>query len=466
MLALMRAGDGGASPSSPAQRAHGVLAMLERIDGGIVDAVPRVGGDAILTAEQQMELDSIAKSGEKGVVRYMSPIIAALRGCVRVAEARASCAPVLVNSELFPWLEHPAGRGLTELRLKPDLFRSWAPFVEMRDGGKGQGPDRDYGVIGSAALQRAGAIAEVYEARGGALTQSDFGELCTYHDALGGGVRRGVLFGPRAFWLYKTVLARPLKLVRARWTDGGSADVFRSFFEPDEHDELDVPEPPLLSLLRTVLARLDTTPTAAEDGRCYLGSGATGHVFSVCAPAGEPPRALKIVMAANAVGLGSEYSRMIDAAAAGAPVVPPVTGSLTIAGAGGAFLLARVGAAAPAASARACSRAFAALAALHGAGATHGDARLANLLDVDGELRWIDLLGGVVAAAERATPAFDALARADAETLARSFMHAATPAVLSAAVCEALEGYTARETAASALAVAVWAAVDAARHRI
>jgi hypothetical protein len=464
MLALMRAGDGGAAPSSPAQRALGILAVLARIDGGIIDAVPHPGADAILTAEQQAELVSIAASkgsAEKGVVRYMTPVIAALRGCTSVTDARVTLAPVLVNSELLQWLEHPAGRGLAELRLKPDLFRSWAPFVEERAGGEGQGegPGYDFGVLGSAALQHAGAVAEVYEAKGSALTRSDFGELCAYHDALGRGVCRGVLFGPRAFWLYKTVNASPLKLIRACWTDGGSADTFRDFFEHDADDELDAPEPPLLVLLRTVLARLDTMPTVAADGRCYLGSGATGHVFSVRAPAGEPPRALKVVLAANAVGIGAEYARMLAAAAAGAPVVPPVAGSLTIVGTGGAFLLARVGAAAPATSALACSRAFAALAALHGAGVTHGDARLANLLVVDGELRWIDLLGG--AAAERATPAFDALARSDAETLARSFLQAAAPAVLPAAVQEALSAYIAEETTAvKKLAVAVWAVAD------
>ena len=469
VLALMRAGDGGASPSSPAQRAHFILTALERIDGGIIDAAPRPGGRAILTAVQQAELDIIAalKGSEKGVVRYMTPIIAALRGCTRVAEARATLGPVLVNSELFPWLEHPAGRGFTGLRLKPDLFRSWAPFVEGRAAGDGQGegPGYDFGMLGSVALQHAGTVTEVYEAKGGVLSRSDFGELCAYHDALGHGVRRGVLFGPRAFWLYKTVHASPLKLVRACWTDEGSADTFRDFFVPDAQDELDAPEPPLLGLLRTVLSRLDTALSVAADGRCYLGSGATGHVFTVRAPSDESPCALKVVIAANAIGIASEYTRMISAAAAGAPVIPPVTGSLTIVGTGGAFLLARVGVPVSVASVRACSRAFAALAALHATGVTHGDARLANLLDVDGELCWIDLLGIVVAADERETAAFYALARADAETLARSFLKAAAPSELPAGVDEALGAYIPQEAAAYRLAADVWAATDAKRHR-
>ena len=98
-----------------------------------------------------------------------------------------------------------------------------------------------------------------------------------------------------------------------------------------------------------------------------------------------------------------------------------------------------MGAAAPAASASASDGAFAALAALHAAGVTHGDARLANLLDVDGELRWIDLVGGVAAAP--ASPAFAALARADAETLTRSLLRAAAPAALPEGVAAALGAY-------------------------
>jgi hypothetical protein len=472
ILALMQAGDRATSPSSPAQRAQGALAVLAHIDGGVVEAEPRPGARAVLTAAQQAQLDAAAREDhEEGVVRFMMPVLAALRGCARGDVARDACAPVLVNSEHLPWLEHPAGGGLSKLRLKPDLFRTWAPFIEerVRRGQQGEGPDHVFGVLAGAALQRAGCVKEVYEAtRFATLTRAHFGGLCAYHDALGRGVCRGVLFGPQAFWLYKTVHASPVRLVRACWAEAGSADVFTSFFENDACDELDKPEPPLLALLRELLATLGTALCAAADGRRYLGSGATGHVFAVCAPGGgAPARALKVVLSASAAGVAAEYERMGAAAAVGAPVVPPVDGSLIVAGAGGGFLLSRVGAAAPAASASASAGAFAALAALHAAGVTHGDARLANLLDVDGELRWIDLVGGVAAAP--ASPAFAALARADAETLARSLLRAAAPAALPEGVAAALGAYAVGEpAAASALARAVWTAAAGSgmsRHR-
>lgn len=419
ILALVGASGGDASPASPAQRARGVLDALGHISGGLSDAVVRPGGEAILSAAQQAELDG-AKD-EAGIVRYLTPVIARLRGCARSTAGLNSCDPVLVNSEQQKWLDHPAGGGQPDLRLKPGLFRTWAPFIKKCAGGKGQGEGADYifGELASVALQRANVVTELYEGKFDALSRAEFGALCAYHDALGlrAGVCRGVLFNARHFWLYKTVRSNPTKLVRARWADGGSADVFRAFFEPDVDDELDSPEPPLLCVLRNVLARLGAEPCAAPDGRRYLGSGSTGHVFAVrrSATGGAVMAALKIVLSSNAACIGAEYTRMNAAFEAGAPVVPVVAHSLTVVDVGAGFLLEHVGVVAVVASQRACVRAFTALAALHVVGVTHGDARLANLLVVDGQLRWIDLLGGVVAAAERATGAFDALARADAE---------------------------------------------------
>ena len=496
LLALLRTVDGGAaSPSSLAQRGRGVLSVLEHIKGGIVDEAPIAGREPVLRAAEQAALEAAADAdGEEGVVRYMTPVLARLRGCASHTAAAAAAAagdpaaPLLVNSERLQWLEHAAGGGLAERRLKPDLFRSWAPFVELRSGGDGQGDKDDgyvFGVLGGVALQRAGCVSEVYEAKAGSsIARSHFGELCAFHDALGSGVHRGVLFCARTFWLYKTVNASPVKLVRARWTDGGSAEVFRAFFERDALDALDAPEPPLLVLLRALLARLGVAPCAAADGRsCYLGSGATGHVFAVrarAAPRGAPLLALKVVLAASAASVGAEFTRMRTAAEAGAPVIAPIDGSLSVvdaaagaAGGGGGFLLSRVGAAAGAASARACERAFAALAALHGAGVVHGDARLANLLEVEGELRWVDLLGGLADATERAAPAFRQLARADAETLAHSVLRRAAPAALPDAARAAAGDYAAAlasgsgaAAAAVALARIVWAAAaDAAAQR-
>ena len=94
-----------------------------------------------------------------------------------------------------------------------------------------------------------------------------------------------------------------------------------------------------------------------------------------------------------------------DAAVAGAPVLAPLVGSLVTydgggeaAAFGGGFLLQCVGAPAGAGSLRACNAAFAVLASPHAEGVHHGDARLPNLLDLGGVLRWIDLQGGPLSA--------------------------------------------------------------------
>ena len=154
----------------------------------------------------------------------MTPVLAALRSC----GGDGPFAPLLVNSE------SPVGCGHDDLRLKPDLFRSWAPFVKLRAGGEGQGVSAAhvFGVLGGTVLQHAGVVTEVYDAKcAETLTQSHFGELCAYHDCLAG-VCRGVLFGPREFWLYKTVSRCPVQLVRGLWAAPCSAAAFRAFFDP------------------------------------------------------------------------------------------------------------------------------------------------------------------------------------------------------------------------------------------
>jgi hypothetical protein len=462
--------DDGMSPSSPAQRARIVLAVLAQVPFGIVDEQPRLGYDAVLSPEEQAALDAIAASEkEVGVIRFLTPVIARLRGLERGGDAGGDAfAPLLVNSERQPWLESPAARGHANILSRPDLFVSWEPFVALGGTEQGAGSEHIFGVLGGAALQRFGCVSELGEAKREALKPSHFGELVTYHNCFDG-VMRGVLFSPRAFWLYKTVHRSPVKLIRARWADAGSAKVFRDFFARTPTPfgahipDADAPEPPLLALLRAVLLRFGATPRHLDDGRCYLGAGASGAVFAVDVPDPDSRaalRALKVVLAPRTQLVAEEYARMrAVAAAAGDAVVAPVEGSLVIAGdLGGGFLLERVGEGVDAKlkTRGACRDAFRALARLHAAGATHGDARLANLVRVDGELRWIDLLNDFEQYGEAV---FRVLARDDAELLARSALRAAAPAALPGSVRDALDAYAGGSVAAAAaLADAVWAA--------
>jgi hypothetical protein len=116
-------------------------------------------------------------------------------------------------------------------------------------------------------------------------------------------------------------------------------------------------EPPLVALLRRLLLDLGVAPLHVA-GRCYLGSGAFGHVFTVSLPGHVAPLALKAVLRTEPAPFSAEFARMCDLAARGAPIVAPVPGSLRLHEAGddgggvgggfsGGYLMQRVGARLP-----------------------------------------------------------------------------------------------------------------------
>lgn len=100
--------------------------------------------------------------------------------------------------------------------------------------------------------------------------------------------------------------------------------------------------------------------------------------------------------------------------------------------------------------------AFAALAALHACGVYHGDARTANLLNIDGQARWIDLRTGIVDAEGAAALPLEQQGF-DAAVLARSILP--QPQTVPPSVQEALRLYNAAVPGTvAALARAVWGA--------
>jgi hypothetical protein len=201
--------DHGASPPvSPSQIAHGKLETLGRIADGITVAAP-CDGPSILSAAQQDTLSRL-RHNEYGLVNFLTPILAELR--LVPPSIGDPCCPVLVNSELLQWLVHPSSVTRPVLSLKPDLFLSWAPFVDFRDGnealGQGAGPSFRFGVLASYALHKERCVAEIFEAKKGSLVDCHFGELCTYHDCVPG-TCRGVVFGATDFWLYESYNGSP-----------------------------------------------------------------------------------------------------------------------------------------------------------------------------------------------------------------------------------------------------------------
>jgi hypothetical protein len=448
-------------PTSPAQLAHVSLEAL-RASGNVIVASP-TEGTPVLTAAQQAALQTVGEhDGEAGVVKFLTPVLARLR---LVAGAGGGgdadpCRPALVNSERFQWLAPPAAAARADLRFKPDLFFSWLPFVALRGGADGQGGAADgfyFGALAGPALQRERCAPELYEAKRGRLSDGDFGELVAYHRCVPGRCR-GLLFGAEEFWAYESAHGLPVRLTKDRWAAGGAEGRLRAFLSAASA------EPPLVALLRRLLLDLSAAPLHVA-GRCYLGSGAFGHVFTVSLPGHDAPHALKAVLRTEPAPFSAEFARMCALAARGAPIVAPVPGSLRLyeadsgggegGGFSGGYLMQRVGAPHAVGELRRLTAAFGALRALHSFDAVHGDARLPNLLDMGSEeLAWIDLRTAAPASGE----GLAALKRHDAHTLARSALGLAGGAPLPAAVGAALAGWGEDGCGVEEAARAVWVA--------
>jgi hypothetical protein len=438
LLALQHAA---VSPFSDTTLAHTVLQTLRLIPAGIVDATAGRTGDSVLTAEQQSALLIVAEQmKEAGVVRFITPYLRRL--CLPpLADEAEACPPVLVNSEHLQWLVPPTAEQRRDLRLKPDLFQSWLPFVEFRGDGNLEG------VLGGYALQQAGCVAELFEAKRDRLPEAAFGELCGYHSCIKGPCH-GMLFDAQSFQLYQSSSGHPVRLVKSTWTSEGSQELVRSFFSG-------VHEPPLLVLLRELLKSLDLR-LCHINGRCYLGSGAYGHVFTVGTQ--DRAQALKVALSPSHTHVSGEYDLLRRASAAGAPVVRPVAGSVReLPGAGGGgYLLEKVGKPFTLSSARQCRAAFASLAAVHRAGIIHGDPRVPNLLLVDNEAVWIDLQAAVLQPDR--IPA-EQQVRVDAGILVHSILGQGSTVAFPDSVARALALYVAADDASVvALADAVWLA--------
>jgi hypothetical protein len=517
LAALERAQMHSPSPSAVAYSTVGseALKYLERVSKitALAPAPPSSpDSEPIASPALLAQLSDCATEAE--LVAAIAPALYRARGFAD--PAAEACAPVLVNSEAIRWLDALDAALPADQRKKPDLFATWTPFLARAaaaHSGSGMVPA---GKLASRTLQLDGCVAEFYEAKvgSGSLTPSDFGQLADYHSRVPGDVR-GVLFNARYFWLYHSARHLPLSLARGELGSRGSQAALRHFFAGAH-------EPPLLLLLRHLMARLDAVPwtppsaggaegaSAASGGggggggggsapaaaaatgftTPFLGAGGSARVFAVQCRGSARPCALKASLTLQRSQLECEYSLMQRAAAAGAPVVAVVEGSLTIfyhegpaaAYGGGGFLLREVCRPAAVTSLARCKAAFAALHHLHAAGFVHGDARLPNLVlgappaegagaseAPSGEggsaggsggsssggarpqsaMLWIDLREGV----HEALPANQ---RADARMLAASVLHARPGAPLPDSVEAALE--LVGDTRYAALGAAVWAA--------
>ena len=472
--------------------------------------------EPIASPELLAQLGGCANEAE--LVAAIAPILYSVRGFA--GHAAEVCAPVLVNSEAIRWLDALDKYLPADQCKKPDLFATWTPFL-ARAAAAHSGGMVPTGRLASRMLQLDGCVAEFYEAKVGSgnLTPADFEQLVDYHNRVPGDVR-GMLFNARYFWLYHSARHIPLSLVQGELSSRGSQAALRNFFAGAH-------EPPLLLLLRHLMTTLGAVPwtpssaggaekgTGAEGPPAassgggsssapaaaaaavftspFLGAGGSARVFAVQCHGSAQPCALKASLTLQRSELEFEYGLMKRAAAAGAPVVDVVEGSLTFlyregsedahgegsedAYGGGGFLLRDVCKPVQVTSLEHCTAAFDALYQLHAAGFVHGDARLPNLVfgPVKGAgvseapggegsgaggrggssgarsrsaMLWIDLRES-----ECETLPFNQ--RADARSLAASVLHARLSTFLPDSVEAALE-VVSDSASYAALGAAVW----------
>jgi len=425
--------------------------VLRHISGGWTTVDRGLVGEAVITPAQQARLSRCTSEAE--IAACVTPSLQQL--CIANNDADDLCPMVLVNGKRYRWLQVDADGGRGDYDLNPHLWASWKPFVHFTDDACTQG------ILGGAALQQTGGIAGFAEAAGVPVTSEAFGKLVAYHACVGTATCHGMLFNKDAFVLLLTVGGHPVKRIDGKLTQAGSAKVIRDFFKGVE-------APPLVQALRLLLAKLKTS-CLHVDGRCYLGSGAHGHVFTVAGPAGAAPRALKVVLSnlANRHRLATEFACMEAAKAAGAPVVRVVASSLHTRKMGddafaSGYLLEDVGTGVDPRVGRTSkttiTKAFQALAALHLKRVIHGDARLANLVIVGGAYKWIDLCFAVQPAAE---DAFTSAALLEATHLARSVLVLRSTEPLPDAVAAAVAEYDPADVdSTTAIVTALWAIVD------
>ena len=415
------------------------------------------------------ELAGLCECKTEGeLVAAITPLLRNARGLDGAGAAADPCSRVLVNSESVAWLDALHAPLPAKQLKRPDLFATWTPFWSGHvDAARGA-----VGRLAHRALQLDGCVCEFYEAKhgDGELTAADFGQLVDYHSRVRGRVR-GVLFNARFIWFYESVREHPVKLIKGELGARGSREALRVFFDA-------APEPPLVPLLRHLCRELRVAPRhvaaagaepagGAARTSAFLGAGGSARVFCVAAEGGAAaPLALKVSEKLSRADLEYEFSTLMRAAVAGAPVVPVVPDSLVFyvddAGAhrGGGFLLGHVCARAVLETPSRCAAAFEALRALHAAGFAHGDARLPNLVvhghGAGAEMLWIDLR-------EAAAGALAAAQRADARALAASALGVAQGGALPARVDAALGDVPGGGGvgAYKVLAVAVWEAFAA-----
>ena len=367
---------------TPARAGEKALDDVKKI-GGFVE-LPNGDGPAMFSTDQQAAANGF--ESEKRFDVFMTSFFRA---------ALEESGLVLVNSEVYRWLSQSDGVGSHDTDLKPDFFATHYGMYETRnepnDGLSAYrleiGGVFRFGVAPPALNDSL----IIFESKLSFTEKSGFGEIVRYVECLPAGAR-AVLFDRKRCWLITSLHNRVVRIESFQWTQPGSSRFLSSFLTAS------VPE--WVTRLKIACESLDVS---CGDGDSFLGAGGTGRVFKVTDNTNGIKMALKIVGEDSVGSLLNEHDHMrslADTDFVASVVRDPVylyrgetlVGETLV---GAAMLMSHVGQKVLRGDVtRGVAKAILAiLFELHHSGFQHGDARLANVICVDGKYRWIDLVG-------------------------------------------------------------------------
>ena len=342
----------------------------------------RVGEESILSEEEQEAVSKL--KNEHQVVAFMTPHLENLF-CKSDVEFST------FNSEEYKWIE--TSSETSNYNEKPDLLICHPAIVSLKPPFKSQDPllnqmrEEDafrYGVLADWRLRD--AIGLTCEAKV-CIDNAGFGEVINYGSHLcfgknGSISTRLILFDKTQCWLIGVVRGYVSEVNTFKWREGGSTALLRDFIRVT----------PLARILSAASQHFGITVTTDS----FLGAGAFGFVFRATRPDGRAV-ALKVVAGfeKNHGVLRLEREKDIMSAAHGAcpdEVMGVEENGFAVFDRGAALLLSRVG---DHHSRLDPQSIVDSLKTLHKSGIVHGDARLDNVVCVDGRPVWIDFADSI-----------------------------------------------------------------------
>ncbi|KAI9338547.1 hypothetical protein BDR26DRAFT_919438 [Obelidium mucronatum] len=375
--------------------------------------IPATEGPAILSEETAAILSKIGE--EKVLVVHLTHIL----GKILTKNL------VIVNSEEYKWLEQAPD--LSEgSRLKPDLFVTYHGVFCHRDEPRDKG--RELRQTFRKEYQEIFYFGIPEEMLHDSIVIMDVKLKLSFNEAFGKVViylqklpesSRAVLFDNFQCWLIQSRGHVVVKVWTFKWTDSGSSKVFSDFVEGG-----------LGSWLACLSSACDTFGVHTVNSDSFLGAGAHGRVFKVVTE-NNTLAALKIV-SKNLSILSSESRALADASTTG--IVAKVLKPFTKTSNGAAMLIAPVGQPVLRSSLTETRllQILKCLFKLHSAGLEHGDPRLANIIQHEDQLLWIDFMDSM-----KSTDGWIS----DARILSRSILNLSHQTVLPPQVSAAISSY-------------------------